>query len=108
MELTAESVIDFGMYKGEMLKDLPWKYMIFLSGYTWDGNVRSKCESPAFLWVLENKRHYHEYAVKYWDRRCYDCGGRLKPFTVTSDWTSRYLHKKCWREIQNRRDIYGE
>ena len=30
---------------------------------------------------------------------CKHCGKPIRAFTVTTDWTERGLHKKCWKEL---------
>ena len=30
---------------------------------------------------------------------CNQCGKPIRKFTVTTDWTERGLHKKCWKQL---------
>lgn len=40
--------------------------------------------------------------------KCLYCNKGLKAFTVTNDWGTRKLHKKCWWEIQGEIDLYQQ
>ena len=31
---------------------------------------------------------------------CLLCDTKLRPFQTRSDWTNRFLHKKCWKQYR--------
>ena len=99
-------LLEFGKYKGVMVNRVPIEYMIFLAGYRLVGTNREECELEASQWVRDHHRDVHEFARNYLATRCWHCGRKLVPIgssrnngAAHHDWNGRYLHKKCWRKL---------
>jgi hypothetical protein len=99
-------ILDFGRYRGRSVEDIPLTYMIFLAGYKMMGSKRMKSDLEASKWVEKNKSELRTHALTYLEGRCWHCGQKLVSIgpsrensALDEDWNSRYLHKKCWREL---------
>ncbi len=104
-------LLDFGKHRGKHIRDTPMSYIVFLAGYSLEGYRKTRCRSPACMWVREHKPEVHAYACTYLAERCWHCGGKLVPVGTSrrngfkhDDWGGRYLHKKCWKELRYRQE----
>jgi hypothetical protein len=104
-------ILDFGRYRGRSVEDIPLTYMIFLAGYKMMGSKRLKSDLEASKWIEKNKSELRAHALAFLDGRCWHCGEKLVPVGFSrgngachEDWSSRYLHKKCWRELAKEKD----
>ena len=108
-------ILDFGKHKGTPIEDVPAAYMIFLAGHTLHGTRRAPCTTEAYRWVKANRDQACGFAEAYLKTRCWRCQGKLVPVGQSrcngkghDDWTSRYLHKKCWRLLKRGEDDASE
>ena len=104
-------LLDFGKYKGQFIQDVPLEYVIFLAGWYMDGPRRRLSDSKASNWLRKNKKDAHMFARGYLSGKCWSCGSKLVPVgearmngACHSDWEVRYLHKTCWRQL-NEEDL---
>ncbi len=105
--------LDFGRYKGQEMKDVPVKYLLFLAGFRLNGTRRDVSTLKASQWVNEFRPEIRQLAIDYLNGRCWHCNSKLVPIghqrvngTAHEDWSSRILHKKCWKELKNQ-EKYG-
>ena len=71
MQLSKESIIDFGKYNGKKMKELPRRYWFFLAGFIIHVASRIKIESSAYEWIKKNKMEYVEFANQVLHRKCW-------------------------------------
>jgi hypothetical protein len=98
-------ILDFGKYNGTAVQDVPFTYMIFLAGYQMVRTRRMPCTSDGYRWVKANRDQACAFAETYLKKRCWYCQGNLVPVGSSrscgashTDWDTRYLHKKCWKD----------
>lgn len=98
--------LDFGKYRGTEIEDVPLSYMIFLAGYRMLGARRQKSTLDACEWIRLNKKECRTYAENFLAGKCWHCGTKLVPVgssrlngAAHDDWDGRYLHKRCWRDL---------
>ena len=125
------TILDFGKYKGYSVESVPSEYLKWLCcydiGFSCNCTDGSVCECKVFdtlckyddyqgsgrNYLYENKRNIIECARKIAreKKKCLHCFKRLVPIGFSrgngknhDDWDTRFLHKKCWKELR----YYGE
>ena len=107
----SREVLDFGMYRGMSLDDVPIDYVLFLAGYRLIGVNKEPCTSPASYWVERHLPIVRRRAVLFLRNKCWSCGGFMQPIGNSrangrchDDWYGRVLHKRCWKDIMDEYD----
>jgi hypothetical protein len=106
-------VLDFGKHSGRRIAAVPVPYLRWLCAreVCWDDKlcVSDRTEADAVQWMWTKKPRVIAAARAYVDmsKRCVQCCEPLVPMGHArangkdhADWSSRRLHKKCWRELQ--------
>ena len=107
-------ILTFGKYKNQCMSDLPTEYVVWLAMYELTDQVFFLSDDDAFeftkaqhyIWGRQFKAVICARAEMKRRRICYDC---LKPLVKIGharnnganheDWTTRRLHKKCWKAL---------
>jgi hypothetical protein len=109
-------ILDFGKYKDTVIQEVPFSYMIFLAGYKMreNGTRMILCPTGAYKWVKDNRPQVRRFAAEYLKNKCWYCKGKLVPVGSSrsydadhDDWSTRHLHKKCWKLLKNDQERFS-
>ena len=137
-ESTGGVALPFGKHRGAAIKDVPAPYLIGLCAWQLAAASKCDdpactCESLHCFRVGKFRNFPRDRDWRHWlkrqhprivslarrhvreNRLCHHCGERLVPVGTSRangkphrDWSTRNLHKKCWRQIlQNSEDMSG-
>lgn len=89
-------ILDFGKYKDTVMQDVPFSYMIFLTGYKMreTGTRIIPGTTDAYRFVKDKRPQVRRFATAY-----------LKNH---DDWNTRHQNKKCWKLLKNDQERFSD
>ena len=108
-------ILNFGKHKNLSMEEIPTTYLAWLAmfdltdcgvSFLTEDDYSGFTKPQKFLW--DRRKFFVIGARAEMKRRriCYDCLKRLVPVGRSrrfgadhDDWSSRRLHKKCWKEL---------